>query len=461
MPGWDKLKQTVKMEIIQRKEEGCNVDGFFEEYDNAGDDEQKLKQLYDKLCLLVPEPSIASREPSELEEIRKQRPDGLRKLEIKIDEKKLMDKFYGAWLGRCAGCALGKPLEDWTFMAGTEKNPGWKNVKLWFEGADAWPIKGYTPMYSRAQQEHGIKLGQWSINSTREKIKYMESDDDIRYTILGLWLMEQKGLEWDSWDIGITWHWFLPYSYVCTAETHAYLNFANVISHIDRSKPANWKEKIEWVRTYMNPYREWIGAQIRIDAYGYCAAGNPELAAELAWRDASFSHVKNGIYGAMFMSALISAAFVEDDPYKQVEIALSEIPAQCRLAYAIKKAVEIASKAKDQVELAEKIWNEFNHYHSVHTINNAALCVASIIFAQRDFEKAITTAVLGGWDTDCNGATVGSVMGAMLGASGIPDYWAAPLNDTIYSSVPGFDPISISECARRTYEVFKKINQSM
>jgi hypothetical protein len=28
----------------------------------------------------------------------------------------------------------------------------------------------------------------------------------------------------------------------------------------------------------------------------------------------------------------------------------------------------------------------------------------SLIFAQDDYEKAITTAVLGGWDTDCNGA---------------------------------------------------------
>jgi len=461
MPGWDKLKEIVRLEIIQKKEEGADVQGFFEEYENAGDDEQKLKELYDKLFLLEPEQSIASKEPSELEEIRKQRTDGLRKLKIKFDENKLMDKFYGAWIGRCAGCALGKPLEAGPFMAGTKSNPGWKNVKLWFEGADAWPIKGYVPIHSRAQEEHGINISEWCTKSTRENIKYMESDDDIRYTILGLWLMEQKGLEWDSWDVGVTWHCLLPYAYVCTAETQAYYNFANVVTHMDRSKPSDWKEKINWVRSYMNPYREWIGAQIRVDSYGYCAAGNPELAAELAWRDASFSHVKNGIYGAMFMSALISAAFVEDNPYKQVEIALSEIPAQSRLAYAIKKAVEIASNEKHQVNLVEKIWNEFNHYHCVHTINNAALCAASIIFAQGDFEKAITTAVLGGWDTDCNGATVGSVMGAMLGASNIPDYWSAPLNDMIYSSVAGFDPISISECAKRTYEVFKKINRSI
>lgn len=459
MPGWDKLREIVRLEIIQKKEEGCDIQDFLEEHDKAGDDEIKLRQLYEKLYLLQPESSMQTKEPSELEEIRKQRSKGSEKLALKIHESNLKDKFYGAWLGRCIGCALGKPLEAGPFMAGTEHNPGWKNVKLWFEGADAWPIRGYTPKHSRAQQEHGINISEWCTKSTREDIKYMESDDDIRYTIAGLWLMEQKGLDWDSWDVGIMWHCLFPYAYVCTAETQAYLNFSNIITHLDRSKPSDWKEKIEWVRTYMNPYREWIGAQIRVDAYGYCAAGNPELAAELAWRDASFSHVKNGIYGAMFMSALISTSFAVSDPYKQVEIALGQIPAQSRLAYAVNRAVEIASKTEDQVKLVEKIWNEFNNYNCVHTINNAALCVASIIFAKGDFEKAISTAVLGGWDTDCNGATVGSVMGAMLGASGIPEYWSSPLNDTIYSSVAGFDPISISECSKRTYEVFKKIKK--
>ena len=82
---------------------------------------------------------------------------------------------------------------------------------------------------------------------------------------------------------------------------------------------------------------------------------------------------------------------------------------------------------------------------------------AALLYAGDDFEKAITTAVLGGWDTDCNGATVGSIMGAKLGAAALPAKWTAPLHDLLYAEVNGFQPIRISECASRSFNVFRKL----
>jgi ADP-ribosylglycohydrolase len=421
-----------------------------------------LMKVYRELSALPIRTDFPYREPSGLDEIRKLRPDGPRCYNIDRDEAVWRDRFLGAWLGRLAGCALGKPLESGPFMYGNAAAPGWSNVKSWFEGADAWPIKGYTPEHSRAETD-GIDIQRGCYKSTREHIRYMESDDDIRYTVLGLVLLEEKGLDWDSWDIGNLWHTRLTYRQVCTAETQAYLNYGQTTSHMDywNKRISYGEEAKDWVRTHLNPYREWIGAQIRADGLAYGAAGNPELAAELAWRDASFSHVKNGIYGEMFVAAMIAAAFVESDPERIVIAGLSEIPSTSRLAEDVRTAVGIARSATDQIDLVSRIWEAFKHYDAVHTNNNAALVAASLIYARGDFEKGITTAVLGGWDTDCNGATVGSILGASLGAANLPNSWTEPLNDTLYADLVGFDPIRISECADRSYDVFRKLRSQL
>lgn len=458
MAGWISLKGLIKDEIKQRKEEGCNVHGFTEKLQQCEDDKEKLMELYKDLSSLEISDSFKFYEPIELDKIKIARNDGPRQLTIEISEEELLNKFNGAWLGRSIGCALGKPIEAGDYMGGSHGRAGWKNVELWFKGADAWPISNYVPINSRAKEEYGLDINHDCYKSLLGNIKFMETDDDIRYTVLGLKLLEEKGLDWDSWDLGEFWHKNLPYRHVCTAETQAYLNFANITSHLG-SKPQNWLQQIVWVRNYLNPYREWIGAQIRVDGYAYGAAGKPELAAELAYRDASFSHVKNGVYGAMFFSAIIAAAFAEKNIDKLIEIALSEIPNNCRLYHDIRKAIAIAKNAESQLELVENIYEAFKDYDAVHTNNNAALCVASLIFAKGDFEKAITTAVLGGWDTDCNGATVGSIMGAIIGAKSIPEKWTKPLNNTLYSEIPGFHPIAISECAERSYNVYKKIKR--
>ncbi len=456
MAGWDTLENLLREEMIQRGQEGCDISGFAERFTAAHGDETILMDIYHTLMELPIRDAFPFNEPNDLDSIRKDRPEGSYRLNDSLDEAQWQDKFLGAWLGRCSGCALGKPVEYAPFMAGTPSVPGWKNVQRWFEGADAWPIDGYTPLHSRAEGD-GLSLAPWGRGCEREVIQSMPSDDDIRYTVLGLIMLEEKGLNFDSWDIGKLWHRLLAYGQVCTAETQAYLNFEQVTSHMRSDKPLDWTAKQEWVRLHLNPYREWIGAQIRADGWAYGAAGNPELAAELAWRDASFSHVKNGIYGEMFAAAMIAAAFVEDDESRIIEIGLSEIPGNCRLTHDVRKAVAIAEKSQTQLELVGQIWEAFKHYDPVHTNNNAALVAAALIFGRGDYEKAITTAVLGGWDTDCNGATVGSIMGAKLGAAALPEKWTAPLHDTLYAEVTGFHPIEISVCARRSYDVFRKL----
>ena len=94
---------------------------------------------------------------------------------------------------------------------------------------------------------------------------------------------------------------------------------------------------------------------------------------------------------------------------------------------------------------------------NARTNNNTALVVAALLLGGHDFEKVITTAGMGGWDTDCNGATAGSIIGAMLGAQQLPEKWIAPLHDTIKAQIYDYHPISIHECAVRSLQIIQDI----
>lgn len=464
MAGWVPLSELLKYELIQAQEEGRDVADLEEQVQaalDAGDDE-RINEVYDLLISAPLKSDYPYDEPFELDEIFAHSPQNEIQLIDTNSPSDWTDKFYGAWLGRCIGCALGKPLEMRPFTSGNEELPGWKHIQNWFEHANAFPIHGFTPGLSPYGEVLDLLQLRDSM-SHRENIQFMESDDDIRYTVLGLLLLEKMGRDWTTWDVGKNWHNNLTYGQVCTAETQAYLNFANITYNTEGKyfpRPNDWQSKLEWVRSHRNPFREWIGAQIRADGYAFGTAGNPMLAAEFAWRDASFSHVKNGIYGEMYIAAIIAAAFIESDNQKLIEIGLSVIPANCRLAHDIKMAVELVSNSRSQLELVERIWDAFCHYDPFHTNNNASLVTAALLFGEDNFELGITTAVLGGWDTDCNGATVGSIMGAKLGTAKIPHSWKNLLNDTLYAEIPGFHPIDISECARRSHTVWRKIRNA-
>jgi ADP-ribosylglycohydrolase len=371
----------------------------------------------------------------------------------------LVGQLHGAWLGRAIGCALGKPVE--AFMAPRGQLASWQRQRLFLQSIsrEEWPIRDYIPGSSPAEDATGSL---WCPASTRERIAFMETDDDIRYTVLGQMIVAKYGTGFSSADVARTWMDRLSYNWVCTAETQAYRNLVLKYDAVRDQEPAFAPEDplaIDWwdVAHALNPYREWIGAQIRVDSYGYAAPGNPELAAEMAYTDARISHAKNGIYGAMFCAAMIAAAFAVDDVRSVIDQGLAQIPASSRLHAAVRRTVDICAAHADDFAAFESIiadlYREFGDYHATHTINNAAIVVAALLVSAGDFHRAVTFAVMAGWDTDCNGATVGSIMGAFLGAGRIPSRWADPLHDTLRSQIAGYHPIAISECAARSAHV--------
>lgn len=424
-------KQLIRMELVQRREEGCDVAAIEPRVQQAladdATDDAVFVELYDALDALEPAATFPYEEPSELEAIRALRPDGPRRMDLGAAEAAVGDRIHGAWLGRAAGCSLGKPIEGWPR----------KRIDDYLESAGALPLDDYIPFTEGA-------ISPRLKSSTRDNIEFMARDDDMDYPILGLLALEQHGGELTSRNMANTWLGRMPFHLLYTAESVAYRNFVN---RLWPPESAAWR----------NPYREWIGAQIRADIFGYVAPGWPEKAAELAYQDASISHVKNGIYGEMFVAAMLAAAFVENDIEKIINIGLSEIPRKCRLAEAVHDTLAWCRELSDWDEVWQKIFDKYGHYHGVHTINNAALVAMGLFFGANDYEKGIVVTVRGGWDTDCTGATVGSILGVKFGAEALPDKWIGVLNDRLMSCVRDCNDNRISELAERTRRVASAI----
>ena len=74
----------------------------------------------------------------------------------------------------------------------------------------------------------------------------------------------------------------------------------------------------------------------------------------------------------------------------------------------------------------------------------------SLLYGKGDYGKSICMAVETGFDTDCNGATVGSILGMANGIQSIPNYWKEPINDTLHTSIFGVDTVKISDRVKMT-----------
>jgi len=132
------------------------------------------------------------------------------------------------------------------------------------------------------------------------------------------------------------------------------------------------------------------------------------------------------------------------------------VPPRSRLAEAIGDVLRWHADGLDWEQARDAIEDRYYaSYSFVHTVNNAALVSAAVLWGDRDFAKTIGYAVQGGWDTDCTGATAGSIFGAMHGADALPAQWIQPLNDLVRSSIMGFDRSRLSDLAARSLRLIR------
>jgi ADP-ribosylglycohydrolase len=331
-------------------------------------------------------------------------------------------RVLNAWLGRAAGNLLGKPVE---------KIPR-EGIREILQSSGQWPLREYVTAVGVPEEV----VGRWPWNrrseptSLREVIDGMPEDDDLNFAILALQLVERHGDQLTTEDVAAAWLNDLPAGRVFTAERVAY---RNLLDGVEPTRAA----------LIRNPFREWIGAQIRTDVYGWVRPGDRTAAARLALADARLSHTGAGVDGALWVAAMSAAAMVLDDPVAVAEAGLAVVDPASELARAVRFGLGLAETPLD--DALDALHAEYGHLHWVHSVNNSALTAYAL--TAPDFATGIGRAVMGGWDTDSAGATVGAVLGAVLG---VPAEWAGPLDDRLATSLPGLNQVAISELAART-----------
>ncbi|MEV6763048.1 ADP-ribosylglycohydrolase family protein [Streptomyces sp. NPDC051105] len=341
--------------------------------------------------------------------------------------------YHAAWLGRAVGCLLGKPVEKLPLHA----------IRELAQAAGNWPLNHY--FTARGVPAELLAAHPWNRRSAAtslvENMDGMPEDDDLNYPLLNLLLLQRHTRAFTTTDVAALWLDELPAGRTFTAERVAY---RNLLTGVEPPHTAR----------HRNPFREWIGALIRADVHGWTNPGDPAAAAEQAHRDAVLTHTANGVYAAMFTAATIAtAAGGTHDVHGCLRSGRTVIPPRSRVAQAIDQAIRLAETHEDfETVVAELHRTHSPTHHWVHAIPNTALIAAALTHAGGDFTGSVCRAVSGGWDTDSNGATAGSVAGLLAGdPDALPDRWTTPLKNRLATSVAGFDGTGFDTLAHLTH----------
>jgi ADP-ribosylglycohydrolase len=324
-----------------------------------------------------------------------------------LSEREYYDKVYGCWLGKNAGGTLGTPLEN---MWGKE------------EMFDVW-------WYPKIQ-EGGLP------------------NDDLELQLIWLQALEDRGFNITARDLAEYWLDCIQYNF-----DEYGLNKTNLK-----------KGLLPPISGYFNNwFKHCMGSPIRSEIWACIAPGLPNVAARYAYKDAIVDHAGGeSVYGEIFNAAVESSAFVLSDKEELIKIGLSFIPEDCETAKAIRNALKAYKEGMDWREARNFVLK--NSYSPVAQYSPVNLGFQTIgLLYGEDFGDAICKAVNCGYDTDCTGATLGSILGIILGKNGLPKKWIEPLSDKIVtnSSWGGIrnvrEPKDLDELTERVCKIGKKI----
>jgi ADP-ribosylglycohydrolase len=428
------LRKLLDAVISDKEEQGHVTVGLREELAEGPDGIDELNAFAHRLSDLPMKTDWQYVEPTDLNALLKEcdtnRPTGPL---APLDVEEASARAEAAFLGRVCGCMLGKPFEiDVTL----------EEIRRTLDPLGEWPLIDYPT--EKAIHALPTKQGQWR-ELVRERIDHVAVDDDINYTILAMLVLESHGREFTHRDLLTQWLFNLPIAVTFGPERTILLK-AGIETLTEPGKD------MEGWTSVLNPGEELCGALIRADAYGYACPGQPALAAELAHRDATLTHKRNGVYGAMFVAAAIATAFVARDRMEIFRTALGFVPQRSRFHEAVSFSIEAVQQASDWLDAYERINEKYGQYGFCRNFQEIGTVINSVHFAE-DVGHGIGLQVSQGNDTDSFGATAGSILGAFFGDGHLESRWIEPFRDDIHTALALFHERSLSRLAKRMGEL--------
>lgn len=260
-------------------------------------------------------------------------------------------------------------------------------------------------------------------------------NDDITFEIAFLEAFIKKGHEIESSDIAEEWFALVPSGW--SAEEIALKNIKYGIYPPESG--------------YLtNPFREWIGAQMRGAICGMAAPGDPREAARLAYIDGVVSHYNNGVLGEIFNAIITSISFVESDIKTICFKAMNMIPKDSEYYSVIKFAWDACEEFREW-EKAWKVCEEkYKKYNWVHAYPNAAAEVVAMYFSNNDLDTCLHIIAMCGQDVDCNAGQIATPFGIIQGLQAIDKRWTAPIGDKLVTYMRKYEETTITHIAQMT-----------
>ena len=272
------------------------------------------------------------------------------------------------------------------------------------------------------------------------------ANDDLDLQLLWLKALEERGPRVDARALGEYWLSFVPVDWNEYGVGKANMRDGFLPPLSGQVRNARWRDS--------------NGAWIRSEIWACVAPGSPAVAARYAFEDACVDHgVTEGTFAEIFTASLESAAFLEHDRDRLLDVALSYIPPDCGVAKAVRAVRAAKAQGLDHAAAREVVLKASAPTGWFMAPRNVAFVVLGWLYGEDDFGKSLCAAVNCGDDTDCTGATLGSLLGIIMGTKGIPDRWRQPVGETILNvAISGFrPPHDLHELTERTMRMAPEV----